>query len=90
MFVKKKDASHKTCIDYREVNKIMINNHYKLPMIDNLFDQLQGASWFSKIDLRSGYHRMKVREEDIPNTAFRIKLGNEVLEIQSFLGLAGY
>ena len=56
LFVKKKDMSHRMCIDYREQNKVTVKNCYPLPRIDNLFDQLQGESWFSKIDLRSGYH----------------------------------
>ncbi|GKB62584.1 putative reverse transcriptase domain-containing protein [Tanacetum coccineum] len=59
------------CIDYRELNKLTIRNHYPLPRIDDLFDQLQGSSVYSKIDLRSGYHQLRVREEDIPKTAFK-------------------
>ncbi|KAI3682050.1 hypothetical protein L2E82_50198 [Cichorium intybus] len=73
LFVKKKDGSNRMCIDYRELNKLTVKNRYPLPLIDDLFDQLQGASWFSKIDLRSGYHKMRVREEDIPKTAFRTR-----------------
>lgn len=65
MLEKKKDGSHRMCIDYRELNKVTVMNRYPLLMIDYLFDQLQGASWFSKIDLRSGYHRMRVRDEDV-------------------------
>ncbi|GJW41307.1 putative reverse transcriptase domain-containing protein [Tanacetum coccineum] len=65
IFVKKKDGSMKMCIDYRELNKVTMKNMYPLPRIDDLFDQLQGAMWFSKIDLRSGYHQLRVREEDI-------------------------
>ncbi|GJU58274.1 putative reverse transcriptase domain-containing protein, partial [Tanacetum coccineum] len=71
LFVKKKDGSFRMCIDYRELNKLTVKNRYPLPRIDDLFDQLQGSSIYSKIDLRSGYHQLRVREEDIPKTAFR-------------------
>ncbi|KAI3776047.1 hypothetical protein L1987_45807 [Smallanthus sonchifolius] len=76
LFVKKKDGSMRMCIDYRELMKVTIKNHYPLPRIDDLFDQLQGARCFSKIDLRSGYHQLKVQEEDIPQTAFRTRYGH--------------
>ncbi|GJS29523.1 retrotransposon protein, putative, ty3-gypsy subclass [Tanacetum coccineum] len=59
------------CIDYQELNKLTVKNSYPLPRIDDLFDQLQGSSVYSKIDLRSGYHQLRVREEDIPKTAFK-------------------
>ncbi|GJU17399.1 putative reverse transcriptase domain-containing protein [Tanacetum coccineum] len=73
LFVKKKDRSFRMCIDYRELNKLTVKNRYPLPRIDYLFDQLQGSSVYSKIDLRSGYHQMRVRNEDIPKTAFRTR-----------------
>ncbi|GKG14209.1 putative reverse transcriptase domain-containing protein, partial [Tanacetum coccineum] len=73
LFVKKKDRSFRMCIDYRELNKLMVKNHYPLPRIDDLFDQLQGSSVYSKIDLRSGYHQLRVREEDVPKMAFRTR-----------------
>nr|GFA83027.1 hypothetical protein [Tanacetum cinerariifolium] len=74
LFFKKKDGSFWMCIDYRELNKLTVNNRYPLPRIDDLFDQLQGSSVYSKIDLRLGYHQLRVREEYIPKTAFRTRL----------------
>ncbi|GKF05584.1 putative reverse transcriptase domain-containing protein, partial [Tanacetum coccineum] len=76
LFVKKKDGSFRMCINYRELNKLTVKNHYPLPRIDNLFDQLQRSSVYSKIDLRSGYHQLRAREEDIPKTAFRTPYGH--------------
>ncbi|GJU44892.1 putative reverse transcriptase domain-containing protein [Tanacetum coccineum] len=73
LFVKKKDGSFRMCIDYRELNKLTVKNRYPLPRIDDLFDQLQGSSVYSKINLRPGYHQLRVREEDIPKTAFRTR-----------------
>ena len=70
LFVQKKDGSLRMCIDYRQLNKVTVKNKYPLRRIDGLFDQLQGASYFSKIDHRSGYHQLKVRECDNPKTAF--------------------
>ncbi|GJU74898.1 putative reverse transcriptase domain-containing protein [Tanacetum coccineum] len=70
LFVKKKDGSFRMCIDYRELNKITIKNRYPRPRIDNLFDQLQGACYFSKIDLWLGYHQLRLHEDDIPKTHF--------------------
>ena len=76
LFVKKKHGSLRLCIDCRQLNKVTIQNQYPLPRIDDLFDQLQGAKVFSKIDLRSGYHQSKLRREDVPKIAFRTRYGN--------------
>nr|GEY49867.1 hypothetical protein [Tanacetum cinerariifolium] len=84
LFVKKKDGSLHMCIDYRELNKLTMKNHYPLLRIDYLFDQLQGSSVYSKIDLRSGYHQLKVREEDIPKTAFRTRYGHYEFQVMPF------
>ncbi|GJV24488.1 retrotransposon protein, putative, ty3-gypsy subclass [Tanacetum coccineum] len=84
LFVKKKDGSFWMCIDYRELNKLTVKNRYPLPRIDDLFDQLQGSRVYSKIDLRSGYHQLRVREEDIPKTAFRTRYGHYEFQVMSF------
>ncbi|GKC96205.1 putative reverse transcriptase domain-containing protein, partial [Tanacetum coccineum] len=73
LFVQKKDGSFRMCIDYRELKKLTVKNRYPLLRIDDLFDQLQGSRVYSKIDLRSGYHQLRVREEDILKTAFRTR-----------------
>ncbi|KAK5771875.1 hypothetical protein PVK06_048129 [Gossypium arboreum] len=76
LFVKKKDRSMRLCIDYRQLNKVTIKNKYPLPRIDHLFDQLKGATLFSKIDLHSGYHQLQVKDSDELKTAFRISYGH--------------
>ncbi|GJW37456.1 putative reverse transcriptase domain-containing protein [Tanacetum coccineum] len=84
LFVKKKDGSFRMCIDYRELNKLTVKNRYPLPRIDDLFDQLQGSSVYSKIDLRLGYHQLRVRDEDIPKTAFRTRYGHYEFQVMPF------
>ncbi|KAI3821589.1 hypothetical protein L1987_09158 [Smallanthus sonchifolius] len=84
LFVKKKDGTFRICIDYRELNKVTIKNRYPLPRIDDLFDQLQGSSFYSKIYLRSGYHQLRVRDEDISKTAFRTRYGHYEFMVMPF------
>jgi hypothetical protein len=73
LFVEKKDGTQWMCVDYRLLNEFTIKNKYPLPWIEDLFDQMKGASVFSKIDLRSGYHQLKIQESNIPKTAFRTR-----------------
>ncbi|GKA02457.1 putative reverse transcriptase domain-containing protein [Tanacetum coccineum] len=84
LFVKKNDGSFRICIDYRELNKLTIKNCYPLPRISDLFDQLQGSYFFSKIDLRSRYHQLRVHEDDIPKTAFRTRYGHFEFTVMPF------
>jgi hypothetical protein len=84
LFVKKKDGSMRLCVDYRALNEVTIKNKYPLPRIDDLFDQLKGAKHFSKIDLRSGYFQLKIRESDIPKTAFVTRYGQFEFTVMSF------
>ncbi|GJT04044.1 putative reverse transcriptase domain-containing protein [Tanacetum coccineum] len=84
LFVKKKDGSFRMCIDDRELNKLTVKNRYPLPRIDDLFDQLQGSSVYSKIDLRSGYHQLRVRDKDIPKTAFKTRYGHYKFQVMPF------
>jgi hypothetical protein len=76
IFVKKKDGSLRLCIDYRDLNRATVKNRYPMPRIDDLFDQMKGAMVFSKIDLRSGYHQLRIKEGDIPKTSFRTRFGH--------------
>ena len=76
MFSKKKDKTLRLCVDYRQLNRVTIKNRYPLPRIDDLFDQLRGAQVYSKIDLCTDYHQLRVREADIPKTAFRTRYGH--------------
>nr|GEZ13049.1 putative reverse transcriptase domain-containing protein [Tanacetum cinerariifolium] len=84
LFVKKKDGSFRMCIDYPELNKLTVKNRYPLPRIDDLFDQIQGLSVYFKIDLRLGYHQLRVREEDIPKIAFRTRYGHYEFQVMPF------
>jgi hypothetical protein len=84
LFVNKKDGSRRMCVDYRSLNEVTIKNKYPLPRIEDLFDQMKGAKIFSKIDLRSGYHQLKIRAEDVPKTAFTTRYGLYEFLVMSF------
>jgi len=84
IFVKKKDGTLRMCVDYRPLNAVTIKNKYSLPRIDTLFDQLAGAKVFSKIDLRSGYHQIKIWPQDIPKTTFSTRYGLYEYLVMSF------
>jgi hypothetical protein len=87
LFVKKKDGSMRLCVDYRALNEVTIKNKYPLPRIDDLFDQLKGAKYCSKIDLRSGYYQLRIQHEDVPKTAFVTRYGQHEFTVMPF-GLA--
>ena len=84
LFAKKKDKTLRLCIDYRQLNRVTIKNRYPLPRIDDLFYQLRGARVYSKIDLRNSYHQLRVRETDIPKTAFRTRYGHFEFTVMPF------
>jgi hypothetical protein len=84
IFVLKKNCTQRLCVDYRALNEVIINNKYPLPRIDDLFDRLHGVCVFSKIDLRSGYHQLKIRECDIPKNAFISRYGLYEYTVTSF------
>ena len=84
LFVKKKDGTLQMCIDYRQINKVKVKNKYPLPRIEDLFDQLKGVGVFSKIDPQSGYYQLRVKEVDVPNTAFRTQYGNNEFLVMPF------
>ncbi|GJW36996.1 hypothetical protein Tco_0059916 [Tanacetum coccineum] len=84
LFVKNKDVSLRIYINYRELNKLTVKNRYPFLRIDDLFDQLQGSSVYSNIDLRSGYHKLRVHDEDIPNMAFRKRYGHYEFQVMPF------
>ena len=84
LLVKKKDGSMRLCIDYRQLNKVTIKNRYPLPRIDDLMDQLVGARVFSKIDLRSGYYQIKVKDEDMQKTNLRTRYGHYEYSVMPF------
>jgi hypothetical protein len=84
LFAEKKDETQQLCADYCSLNEITIKNKYPLPRIEDLFDQMKGARVFSKIDLRSGYHQLRIRESDIPKTTFRTRYGLYEYIVMSF------
>ncbi|WKA08987.1 hypothetical protein VitviT2T_026666 [Vitis vinifera] len=84
LFAKKKYDTLKLCIDFRKLNRVTVKNKYPLLRIDDLFDQLKGVKYFSKIDLRTGYHQLRVREENVPKTAFRTRYGHYEFLVMPF------
>jgi ribosomal protein S18 len=84
LFVRKKDGTLRLCIDYRELNKVTVKNKYPLPRIDDLFDQLEGSSVYSKIDLRTGYHQLRISSSDVEKTAFITRYGHYEYRVMPF------
>ena len=84
LFIKKKDGTLRLCVDYKQLNKMTVKNKYPLPMIDDLFDQLKGASVFLKIDLRSGYHQLRIKDADVHKTTFKTRYGHYEFLVMPF------
>ena len=84
LFLKENDGTLRMCIDYRQINKVTVKNKYPLPRIEDLFDQLKGAGIFSKIDLRSGYYQLRVKDVDVPKTAFKTRNGHYEFLVMPF------
>jgi len=84
IFVKNKDGSLQLCIDYRDLNRATVKNRYPMPRIDDLFDHMKGAVVFSNIDLQSGYHQLRIKEGNIPKTAFRTQFGHYAFVVVPF------
>ena len=84
LLVKKKDGTLRLCVDYQKLNRVTVKNKYPLPRIEDLFDQLNGVCYFSKIDLRSGYHQLRVRDSDILKTAFHTRYGHFEFVVMPF------
>jgi hypothetical protein len=84
IFIRKKDRSWRLCIDYHQLNKATIKNQYPLPRIDDLFDQMKGVTVFSKIDFRSGYHQLRIKEDEFPKTAFKMRFGHYKFTVLPF------
>ena len=84
LFVKKKDGTLRMCIDYQQINKVTMKNKYLVPRIEDLFDQLKGSSVFSKIDMRSGYYQLRVKDADMPKTTFRTRYGHYEFLVMPF------
>ena len=84
LFIKKKDGTLRLCVDYRQLNKMIVKNKYQLPIIDDLFDQLKGAGVFWKIDLRFGYHQLRIKDADVNKTTFRTWHGHYEFLVMSF------
>ena len=84
LFIKKKDGILRLCVDYRQLNKMTVKNKYPLPKIDDVFDQLKGASVFSKIDLQSRYHQLRIKDADVHKTKFRMRYGHYEFLVMPF------